>query len=382
MLPATNTLPRRLDAAAQRIHEAIARSIEEGLEPWSDGHFESLALELYEAQRECVPAYRAWCEAQECGLVDAWRHVPPLPIGAFKLMRVAAHDPRDDAAVWRSSGTTSDQRSHHHLPELALYEQSLMASARAMLTPDIAPEGLTALQLVPEAGVSVDSSLSHMVDLVARELCGDRHVLVDPTGDLRLEEACAALGEAERGQRPVLLLATSFALVHLLELLEERAVTFQLPMSSRLMDTGGYKGRARELTRTELLDRVEHALGLPALMCENEYGMSELSSQAYLGTIAECVGVGSAVTATPGRWQPPWFRTQVVDPDTGNEVADGSTGLLVHCDLANAYSCAFIRSEDVGVRRGECFELVGRAPDSALRGCSLTFEELYAPRHA
>ena len=174
---------------------------------------------------------------------------------------------------------------------------------------------------------------------------------------------------------PVLLLATSFALVMLFEAAEANGWdTIELPRGSRVVDTGGYKGRTRELTREALVAQIGAWLGVAPEWCENEYGMSELSSQCWLGNVA--AATGHPLTDGAPRWMPPWLRVRVVDAVTLSEVADGEQGLLVFHDLANVWSCAAIRSEDLAIRRGDGFELVGRAPGAALKGCSLQLEDV------
>jgi hypothetical protein len=122
---------------------------------------------------------------------------------------------------------------------------------------------------------------------------------------------------------------------------------------------------------------VESWLGVPEPWCENEYGMSELSSQAWLGTIADSCGHPILVDAQAGtRWLPSTLRVQVVDPILLDEVADGERGLLVFHDIANVHSCAAVRSEDDGIRRGDSFELIGRAPGATIKGCSLRLEDV------
>ena len=195
----------------------------------------------------------------------------------------------------------------------------------------------------------------------------DRRYRVDSVGAWRELEASALAGE------PVLLLATSFALAMLLEGTAEQPA-LRLPPCSRVVDTGGFKGRTRELTRDELLAEVAERLGVEPAWCENEYGMSELSSQAWLGTVA--AASGHALPGDAPRWTPPWLVVRVVDPVTLTEVADGEQGLLVFHDLANVWSCAAVRSEDVGVRCGQSFRLVGRADGALLKGCSLRLEQV------
>ncbi|HEY2082585.1 MAG TPA: hypothetical protein VGI88_07345, partial [Verrucomicrobiae bacterium] len=151
---------------------------------------------------------------------------------------------------------------------------------------------------------------------------------------------------------------TAFSFVHLLDYLAEKNLRFTLPPGSRVMETGGYKNRSRFLPKAELHALIVERLGVPASEILCEYGMSELGSQAY--------------AAGGGDFHfPPWARAQVISPETGREVRDGETGLLRICDLANVFSAMAIQTEDLAIRRGDGFELIGRAALAEPRGCSL-----------
>lgn len=164
-----------------------------------------------------------------------------------------------------------------------------------------------------------------------------------------------------RAGRPALVLSTAFMLVPLLDALEQRGTRLHLPTGSSVMETGGYKGRSRLLAPADLHRLITQYLGVPAARIVGEYGMAELSSQAY-----DC-------GAEPGRvfHFPPWARARVISPETGAEVAEGETGLIQICDLANVYSYLAVRTEDLGTRCGGGFALRGRAPQASARGCSL-----------
>ena len=159
-------------------------------------------------------------------------------------------------------------------------------------------------------------------------------------------------------RKPGLVLATAFGLVHLFDALAAENGRFTLPEGTRVMETGGYKGRSRALPKAELHRNITHWLGIPRHQIVTEYGMSELSSQAY-----DC-------TARNFHF-PPWARAQVISPETGTEVADGETGLIRVFDLANVFSVLAVQTGDLGVRRGDGFELIGRAGNLEPRGCSL-----------
>jgi len=135
------------------------------------------------------------------------------------------------------------------------------------------------------------------------------------------------------------------------------------------METGGYKGRSRSLTKTELHALITRQLSLSPSHVICEYGMSELSSQAYDEVAA---GASRTTNRASRRFHfPPWARAQIISPETGREVAVGETGLIRVFDLANVFSVMAIQTEDLGIRREGGFELIGRAELAGPRGCSL-----------
>jgi hypothetical protein len=143
----------------------------------------------------------------------------------------------------------------------------------------------------------------------------------------------------------------------------------RLPVGSIAVETGGYKGTRRELPKTDLYALFRGRLGLPANDVVNEYGMTELSSQFYSR------GVG-----TP-HFGPPWARGLVVDPATGREVEDGATGVLRLFDAANLWSVCAVQTQDLAIRYGDNFVLIGRDPAALPRGCSRAADELLGIGH-
>jgi hypothetical protein len=199
------------------------------------------------------------------------------------------------------------------------------------------------------------------------------------------EAALVRLRAASGSGQPLLMLGTAFSFVHLLDCLAEHDLRFELPPGSCALETGGYKGRSRSLPKAALHALIEERLGIPPARTICEYGMSELSSQAYDSTIApsRLPSSGSRITHPLRRRDsaashasrafafPPWARVQIVSPETGGEVAEGETGLIRVYDLANVYSVMAIQTEDLGIRWGDGFVLAGRAVLAEPRGCSL-----------
>ena len=196
--------------------------------------------------------------------------------------------------------------------------------------------------------------------------CGE--VGADGSWSLAHTDADHFVHEASKAGRPVAVMGTAFNFVHLLDGLAGKNRRLNLPPGSRVLETGGYKGRSRSLARSELHGLITERLGIPADHIICEYGMSELSSQAYDLSLEPSRNTQHATRLF--RF-PPWTRVQSVSPETGSEVGEGETGLLRIFDLANARSVLAIQTEDLAIRRCDGFELLGRAVASEPRGCSL-----------
>jgi hypothetical protein len=205
-------------------------------------------------------------------------------------------------------------------------------------------------------------------------------VAVDGSWALDISAALQALQAS--GGKPLLILGTAFSFVNLLDALAGQNLRLQLPAGSRVLETGGYKGRSRVMPKAELHQLITQHLGVPLESIICEYGMSELSSQAYeMVTGVKCQASGGQSVPSrhpaPGTRHfkfPPWARARVVSPETGGEVEEGETGLLQVFDLANAFSVLAIQTEDLAERREDGFELIGRSAAAEPRGCSLMLE--------
>jgi hypothetical protein len=178
----------------------------------------------------------------------------------------------------------------------------------------------------------------------------------------------------ERGQ-PLLLLGTAFALVRLLD--DLAGARLALPPGSVVMQTGGFKGRTREVSMEDLRAGVSDALQLAAGRVVGEYGMTELTSQLYEGTIAESALAATMPAAAPGIYfEPPWLRVAPVDPISLRPVADGDVGLARFIDLGNVDSAVSVVTQDLVRRTQGGVQLLGRKVGAPPRGCSLAIEAL------
>lgn len=350
-------------------------------EPIDDEEFNIVALRLFARQFERNAPYAAFCarRGRTPETVEHWIAVPPVPTAAFREVALVTGAPHDAEAVFRTSGTTrgAERRGVHYIPELAIYHTALTRAFSACLLPDGAR--LRMLSIVPPGTDVPDSSLAHMIDVVMRELgTGDSRHCATAAAGIDERALASELRTAERTGTPVCLLGTSFSFVHWLDGILERGERFHLPEGSRLMDTGGYKGRSRAVEETALRGMYTELLGIPATHCVNEYGMTEMCSQFYDSTLRAAVRGRSA-----DRYKvaPPWVRTRVVDPETLDPLPSGSTGLLQHFDLANAGSVMAIQTEDLGVQAAGGFRLIGRAPGATPRGCSIAMDILLEAVH-
>ncbi len=343
--------------------------------PLPEEVFNELALEVFRFQCRAVPALGAFAARRgaDPDRVARWEAIPFLPARAFKNTPLTTGTPSGAEAVFRTSGTTAGggDRGTHYVRSLRLYRASLLPNFEAHLLPDGADLSLVAL--LPGPGQSPDSSLTFMVEEVRSRLCGGRGGFFgDLEAGLRFEALRDALAEAERGGEGVLLAGTAFSFVHWMDRAGAEGWRFQLPDGSRIMETGGFKGRSRVLSREQLYRGLQEAFGIPISRIVNEYGMTELLSQFYEPVLE----LGEEIPLRERYHRgPPWVRTMVLDPLTLKPVGEGDAGILAHMDLANLSSVSAILTEDVGRLVAGGFRLQGRAPGAEPRGCSLAMED-------
>ncbi|MDP6943004.1 MAG: hypothetical protein QF464_02545, partial [Myxococcota bacterium] len=332
----------------------MREALQEALLAFVDGSdvrgFDTLAAEVVRYQAARIPAYGRLVAARG-GFDGDWRSAPLVPTDLFRDLDLCASDPGASmAATFVTSGTTTGRRGTRRVPDLTLYHRGMLAPfCAAVLAGDSTPRPW--LSLVPHPDVDPTSSLSHMVGGLAASLATETTWSMTPEG----LDVAAATAFALAAQTPVVVLTTAFALIHWLDGATDDLRP--LPPGSRMMLTGGYKGRARQVDETDLLAMIETRLGLGAEAVVPEYGMTELTSQAY---------------GRPFR-APPWLRIRVVDPTSGVDLPVGKPGLVAFFDLLNLDNVSALLTGDVGqVDAQGRLTLLGRAEGAALRGCSLT----------
>lgn len=308
--------------------------------------FARAALETFHHQYRRIPVYREFCDllGRGPGQVSSPEQIPFLPIEFFKSRRVL--DPAlEPETVFTSSGTTGMALSQHYVADLSLYRRSFETAFELFYGP---ATRYCILALLPSYQERPGSSLIYMVDHLIRKSGDPRSCFLGgpPEGVAEKVRACDA------GDRPVILIGVSFALLDLAQ-----AAPIRLT-NTRVMETGGMKGRRVELVREALHHELREGFGLQEI--ESEYGMTELLSQAY--------SMGSGLFQTP-----PWMRVLLRDTeDPLSYLGHERTGGINIIDLANRHSCAFLSTQDLGKSHADgTFEVLGRFDHSDVRGCNL-----------
>src|SRR5450755_2048858 len=247
--------------------------------------YDRLALEVYAYQFERNAPYRRYCErmGSDPSRASSWRDVPAVPAASFADVRLACFGPDRTALTFVSSGTSSAgaRASHHELDAAELYDASLLTQYRSLVMPDVS--ALPHVFLAPPYAEAPRSSLSYMLSAIDGRfgaLGGGFFVHNDA---LDFSAACDALSAG----MPSVVFGTAFAFVHFADRCRAERRRLALPPGSRLVETGGFKGKSREVARGDLYRSFEEFFGVPPAFCVSEYGMCELSSQWYDANLAD-----------------------------------------------------------------------------------------------
>ncbi|MFW5872515.1 MAG: acyl transferase [bacterium] len=304
------------------------------------------ALEIFNYQYNYNPTYREFVDLRDKkpSNIETLEDIPFLPIEFFKSRKILT-GPDQEKMIFTSSGTTDMEVSKHYVTDPGLYEQSFTRGFEHFFG---SIKQYNVLALLPAYLERTGSSLVYMVDkLIKISNRKNSGFYMHNHEDLSKK-----IIELERDGEKTLLLGVSFALLDFTE-----KYNFQLK-NTLVMETGGMKGRKKEITREELHEILEYRFGVDKIY--SEYGMTELLSQAY------CLGEGKFQS-------PPWMKILTRDPyDPYNFIPAGRTGGINIIDLANIHSCAFIQTSDLGrVNKDGTFDVLGRFDQSDTRGCNL-----------
>jgi hypothetical protein len=314
----------------------------------NNSDFLDAALEIYEYQSVNNQVFRDYISYYRRKSIKTLLDIPFLPVGFFRNHMIVSGN-RPVEMIFESSGTTSGRASRHYVSDLSLYEESFISAFRIFYGE---PSGYCIVSLLPSYTERKNSSLVYMMNRLIEKsgYPGSGFYKDDP------EHLIAVIRETKSTKKNVLLLGVTFALLDL-------ALNFSPDLKGIIvMETGGMKGRRKELTREELYSILKDRLNITCV--HSEYGMTELMSQAY--------SKGEGIFYTP-----PWMKILIRDPHDPLSVSEepGITGGINIIDLANINSCSFIETGDLGrLRHDGGFEVLGRFDNSDLRGCNLMME--------
>ena len=332
-----------------------------------DADFNTIALRLFKHQSQLNLPYQRFCQmrGKTSRTVTHWHDIPAVPINAFKDFDLTCTSTSHCERVFMTSGTTrGDIKGRHYHPSLLVYDTSMRLNFAQHLMSEKSKVRMGIL--FPTVDMMPNSSLAHYLRLALEHFgTPDSRYFMGP-GGLDIQGLAQTLEDVEKIGEPIALLGASYSMVHAMDELVAKGLSFKLPASSWLFDTGGFKGQSREIEMDSFYTQLSNTFGLPRSHCFNMYGMTELSTQLY--------DAGNSTTPSIKRG-PHWIRTRVIDPISGQDMPKGERGILVHTDLANYNSVTTLLTEDVGVATEDGFILLGRAQGAQAKGCSLAVED-------
>jgi phenylacetate-coenzyme A ligase PaaK-like adenylate-forming protein len=310
----------------------------------SEREFNEISLEIFRYQYDNVEIYREYVNSLNIDIqsIKKYDRIPFLPIEFFKTHKVMAKGFTEEK-VFLSSGITGSSQSRHFVADLSLYENSFVKGFELFYG---SPDKYTILALLPSYLEREGSSLVYMAEKLIK-------LSNNPKSGFYLknyDDIAALLRKTDI--KKIFLLGVTYALLDLAE-------KYDLNLGDAVvMETGGMKGRRKEMVREELHSILEKGFEIDKV--HSEYGMTELLSQAY--------SKGDGIFKTP-----PWMRVLIRDTnDPLSLIGNGKTGGINLIDLANLFSCSFIATQDLGKKYSDnTFEVLGRFDSSDIRGCNL-----------
>ena len=308
--------------------------------------FDKMALKVFRFQYENNLVYREFCDflKTEVQKVKTIQQIPFLPIQFFKSHSVVSNT-NPIQTTFTSSGTTGMVTSKHLVTNVSIYEESYRKGF-SQFYGNI--EDYVVLALLPSYLEREGSSLIHMVDdLIQLSNHPDSGFYLH-----NYDELIEKIIQLDQSGQNVILIGVTYALLDVIE-----KHSFQLE-NTIIMETGGMKGKRKEMIREELHQQLCNGFGVESI--HSEYGMTELLSQAY--------SLGEGVFECPS-----WMQISIRDTeDALSYVREGKTGGINVIDLANINSCSFIATQDLGKKYpNNSFEVLGRFDNSDIRGCNL-----------
>lgn len=311
----------------------------------SEEEFNATALETFHYQYNNIEVYSEFCNSLNRTNPSHYSEIPFLPISFFKTHKIFSKELKSTPeVVFKSSGTTQGGlRSQHYIAFPDIYEASFLPTFASQM---VDPKEAIVFALLPNYLEQGDSSLVYMVDYLIKESR-------DPLSGFYLNDIPKLLDSIQKAKatsKEIILLGVSYALLDLADEKEDLS-------GVKIIETGGMKGRRKEMIKEELHEYLKEGLNLNAIY--SEYGMTELLSQGYTD--------GTEFFSTPN-----WMKILIRDINDPLQIlGENRTGGVNVIDLANYYSCSFIATDDLGQVHSNQFKILGRFDNSDIRGCNL-----------
>jgi hypothetical protein len=310
----------------------------------SPNEFNDLCLKIFDYQYKNNLIYAQYVDLLliQPHQIKHYTEIPFLPISFFKTKKVVSFKEKEEV-VFKSSGTTSTERSQHFVKSKKVYKESFLSGFNYFYGN---PQKYCFLALLPSYVEQGDSSLVFMVnELISQSEC-------TRSGFYQNEEQVLSAIREVPENNTIFLIGVSYALLRLVQNQQKMNLS-----NAIVMETGGMKGREKEITRKELHQKLKEGLGVSTI--HSEYGMTELLSQAY--------SKGEGIFQCP-----PWMKLLARDLNAPLNTVETGSGAINVIDLYNVDSCSFIATEDLGiVHQNGQFEILGRIDNSDIRGCNL-----------
>lgn len=313
----------------------------------TDENFENLALSIFKLQFEQIEVYQEYCKimGKSPDSVQSLFDIPFLPIDIFKTHHVISKSAIPEL-IFESSATTGQTTSKHQIIDVSIYETSFLKTFKMFYG---APDEYIFLALLPSYLERNNSSLVYMTDRLIKESKNTQSGFFMNN----FEELNNQIQLSKNSEKKIFLIGVTYALLDFSE---------QYPQdlsNATVMETGGMKGRRKEIVRDEVHEFLKNKLNLKKV--HSEYGMTELLSQAY--------SKGDGVFCCP-----PWMKVFVRDSYDPTQFSETGSGGINVIDLANVNSCSFIATGDLGRKTNkDIFEVLGRLQDTEVRGCNLMY---------
>jgi len=310
----------------------------------SEQEFNEFAIKTFKHQIKKNLIYRSYCEMLKIKNIEHYSQIPYLPIQFFKTHKIKSFIEKENY-VFRSSSINSDLRSEHLIFDILNYKKSFYRCFNKFYGD---PKNYIIIGLLPSYLERKDSSLIYMVDDLIKKTKNKFSGFYKN----EFEKLLFNINILKKQKKTTIIIGVSFALLDLIEFKKIKLT------NTIIMETGGMKGRRKEIIRKDLHEKLKKGFGVSQI--HSEYGMTELLSQAYSkkNGLFEC---------------PPWMKVSVRDTtDPLKILSKNSSGAINVIDLANQESCSFIATEDLGrLKSNNTFEVIGRLDESEIRGCNL-----------